>query len=87
MDSADDLRNLFLTHYGKYYEAKEEGHPRLTWLYSVYCRMQLQKLAGIPHKAPKEEADVIEEIFAGILTKQQAADIYSDLFTDSKNPR
>jgi hypothetical protein len=87
MDSADDLRNQFLTNFGKYYEAKEGGEPRLTWLYSVYCRMQLQKLAAIPHKVPKDEADVIEEIFAGILTKQQAAEIHSELLTDSKNPR
>ncbi len=82
-ESTDDHRKLFF----QYYEAKERQHqhPQLARLYAVYCRIQLQKLAAVPHQPPKEEAALIQDMFAGVLNKEQAAEIYSDLYADSKS--
>jgi hypothetical protein len=86
-ESTDDHRKLFFQYYEKYYEAKEHQHqhPQLACLYAVYCRIQLQKLAAVPHQPPKEEAALMQDMFAGVLNKELAAEIYSDLYADSKS--
>jgi hypothetical protein len=87
MYDKDAIKDLFLQYYAKYYEAKEQQYPRLTWLYAVYCRAEIQKLALLPHKAPKDEEDVFQKIFEEqMLSKEPIKHLYSELCHDSKPP-
>jgi hypothetical protein len=82
-ETMDDARNLFLMYFAKYYEAKAADQPKLIWLYAVYCRMQLRKLASVPHNEPKDESDIVRDLFAGILNAQEAFEIFRDLCNHS----
>jgi hypothetical protein len=81
----DDATNLFLECYGDYIKAKDKKNPHMTWLKAVHCRGYLQELTLVPHKAPKKEEDVVQDIFGAFVTKEQAADIYRDLYDDSRS--
>jgi hypothetical protein len=78
-------KDVFLLNYEKYYEAKQQQQHRLIWLYAVLCRAEIQKLAIVPHNAPRNEGDVLQEIFS-VLTKEQIKSMYTELCHDTKQP-
>jgi hypothetical protein len=49
-------------------------------LKAVHCREQLQKIGD-----PSNEAQICQDLFAGFVTKEQAAKIYRDLYEDSRS--
>jgi hypothetical protein len=63
-----------------YVDAKDKKQPLKTWLKAVYCREQLQKIGD-----PSNEAQTCQDLFAGFVTKEQAAKIYRDLYEDSRS--
>jgi hypothetical protein len=75
----------FLRYYEKYYEAKDRQYLRSTWLYAVYCRAALQKLALVPHNKSRNEEDVLQEIFP-LLTQEQIKPLSAELRLDSRHP-
>jgi len=79
-NSHDHSRNLFFEYYEDYIDAKDKKQPLKTWLKAVHCREQLQKLGD-----PSNEAQTCQDLFAGFVTKEQAAKIYRDLYGDSRS--
>jgi hypothetical protein len=79
-NSQDHYRNLFLEYYEDYIDAKDKKQPLKTWLKAVHCREQLQKIGD-----PSNEAQTCQDLFAGFVTKEQAAKIYRDLYEDSRS--
>jgi hypothetical protein len=76
----DHSRNLFLEYYEDYIDAKDKKQPLKTWFKAVHCREQLQKIGD-----PGNEAQTCQDIFAAFVTKEQAAEIYQDLYEDSRS--
>lgn len=76
----DDPLATFLQYYDEYSDAKEADHPRKTWLYAVFCRSQLQKMGDTV-----KEAEICENIFRPFMTQEKAAEIYRDLYDDSRS--
>ncbi len=78
--SQDDPLTTFLLYYEEYFAAKEAKHPHKIWLHAIRCRSQLQKMGD-----PSNEAQICQDLFAGFVTKEQAAKIYRDLYEDSRS--
>jgi hypothetical protein len=76
---SDSCRKHFLVLYEKYQKAKKKNGP-VIWAKAVLCREYLEKIAG-----PDKEADIFEEIFAGLATEQKPAESFRKLCEDSKS--
>ena len=76
----DDPLATFLMYYGEYIDAKEGSYPSKTWLYAIRCRSELQKMGD-----PTKEAEICEKIFAAFVPQEKAAEIYRELYDDSRS--
>ena len=75
----NDPASRFLDYYGQYLIAKRQKESEMIRFWAVACRMELHKLG-----APAKEAQFCEEIFKGFLCQEKAAQIYGELYDDSK---
>jgi hypothetical protein len=73
------MANDFLDRYEKYVVAKQ-NKDRLTWLYAIQSRVELQKMAG----TPEEEKEVFEIIFKAFVSEQDVEEMFEELCKDSK---
>jgi hypothetical protein len=76
---SDSRREHFLVLYEKYQKAKKKNGP-LIWARAVLCRKYLQKISD-----PDKEADIFEEMFAGLTTEEKPAESFRKLCEDSKS--
>jgi hypothetical protein len=76
---SDPCKKHFLVLYEKYQKAKKKNGP-VIWAKAVLCREYLEKIAD-----PDKEADIFEEMFAGLATDEKPAESFRKLCEDSNS--